>query len=162
MRMRHTETSHPSRAFTAPEREASVEVLILIHPDTALPPGETENLLQEVVDRTDRALAGIFNDLRSHVRVDDIGISGPRHVPVFPVNIGGGTYQVSTDVYEAIDRLRQGTPLEGLAYDSAGRAFNCSVWCAFRRVPEADRPVSEVWTLEGPTTADGPLCAEDG
>ena len=36
----------------------------------------------------------------------------------------------------------------GVLYDSAVRAFKATVWCSFRRVPEEDRPVSEVWSLE--------------
>ena len=151
--MRRVEISHPRRAFTAPEREALVEVLIVVTPASTVPPGTMEDLLRDVVDRADRALEGVFDDLAPSVRVDDIGISGPRHVPVFPVNLGGVAYSGATDLCEAIDRLRAGTPLEGILYDSAGRAFKATVWCSFRRVPGEDRPVSEVWSLECNETA---------
>lgn len=146
--MRRVELSHPKRAFTTPIREAIVEVLIVITPDSTAPPDEMEDLLREVVDRTDRALDGVFDDLSHAVRVDDIGISGPRHVPVFPANLGGTTYPGETEICEAIDRLRAGTPLEGILYDSAGRAFESTVWCSFRRAPREDRPIGEVWSLE--------------
>lgn len=152
--MRRVEISHPRRAFTAPEREALVEVLIVITPTPTTTPDAMEALLAEVVNRADQALEGVFDDLAPTVRVDDIGISSPRHVPVFPANLGGATYLGTTDIYEAIDRLRAGTPLEGILYDSAGRAFEVTVWCSFRRVPGEDRPVSEVWSLE-PTPAAG-------
>ena len=146
--MSRAELSHPRRAFTAPEREALVEILIVIAPTSTAPPDEMEDLLGAVVDRAERALDGAFDDLTHPVRVDDIGISGPKHVPVFPANLGGTTYPGATEVYEAIDRLRKGTPLEGILYDSAGRAFRTTVWCSFRRVPQEDRPVAEVWSLE--------------
>jgi hypothetical protein len=152
--MRRVELSHPRRAFTAPEREALVEVLIVIAPDPTTPPDEVEAVLEEVVDRADRALAGVFDDLGDSVRVDDIGISSQQHVPVFPANIAGVTYPGATEVYEAIDRLRDGTPLHGILYDSAGRAFEPTVWCSFRRVAQDDRPVSEVWSLERTATRD--------
>lgn len=146
--MRRVEISHPRRAFTAPNREALVEVLIVIDPVSTAAPDEMEGLLGEVVDRADRALDGVFDDLAPTVRVDDIGISGPQHVPVFPANLGGETYPGATELYEAIDRLRAGTSLDGILYDSAGRAFTVTVWCSFRRIPQEDRPVTEVWSLE--------------
>ncbi len=149
--MRRVEISHPRRAFTAPEREALVEVLIVIASDSTVPPDELEGLLTDVVDRADRALQGVFDDLASAVRVDDISISGPKHVPVFPVNLGGEAYHGTTDVYEAIERLRSGTTMEGIMYDSAGRAFVATVWCSFRRAEQEDRPATEVWTLGLPT-----------
>jgi len=146
--MRRVEISHPRRAFTAPAREALVEVLIVIDPASTAAPDEMEGLLAEVVDRADRALDGVFDDLAPTVRVDDIGISGPQHVPVFPANLGGETYPGATELYEAIDHLRAGTSLDGILYDSAGRAFTVTVSCSFRRVPQEDRSVPEVWSLE--------------
>ena len=151
--MHRVETSHPRRAFTAPHREALVEVLIVIDPASTAAPDEMEDLLGDVVDRADRALDGVFDDLAPTVRVDDIGISGPQHVPVFPANLGGETYPGATELYEAIDRLRTGTSLEGIMYDAAGRAFTVTVWCAFRRAAQEDRPVTEVWSLEHRPTA---------
>lgn len=52
------------------------------------------------------------------------------------------------DVSQAIESLRNDTPLRGLLYDCAGRAFRVHVWTSFQREKREDLPVPEVWTQE--------------
>jgi hypothetical protein len=125
-----------------------VEVLFTVEPETSTAPGDLEEILDEIVRRVDRAIGGLFENLPAAVRVEDIGVVNPPHVPFFPATFGDRTYEDQAEVYEAIDKLRGGTPQEGLLFDSAGRAFQVVPWASFRRVKEEDRRIAELWTLD--------------
>jgi hypothetical protein len=141
--------NRPFPIYISPSgRIATVEVIITVEPEARLASGDLEEVLDEIVRRLDRALAGIFNDLPAAITTDDISVVNPPHVPFFPATFGDRVYADQTEVYEAIERLREGTPLGGLLFDCTGRAFTAHVWTSFRRVREEDRKVSEVWTLE--------------
>jgi hypothetical protein len=141
--------NRPFPIYVAPSgRTATVEVIITVEPETRLAPGDLEEVLGEIMRRIDRALLGLFVDLPAAITTNDISVVNPPHVPFFPATFGDTVYADQTAVYEAIEKLREGTPLGGLLSESPGRAFAAHVWTSFRRVKEEDRKVSEVWTLE--------------
>lgn len=148
--MRETEMNRPFPIYAAPgKRTATAEVIITVEPEPHLAPGNLEEVLDEMMRRIDKALHGIFDGLPAVVNADTISIVNPPHVPFFPATFGGTVYQDQTEIYEALERLRAGTPLGGLLYDCTGRAFSAHVWTSFRREEEADQKVSEVWTPSG-------------
>jgi hypothetical protein len=128
---------------------ATVEAILTVEPVSRLASGDLEEVLSEIMRRIDRALLGLFADLPAVVTVDDVSVVNPPHVPFFPATFGATACADPTAIHEAIEKLREGTPLGGLLYDSAGRAFTAHVWTSFRRVREEDRKVSGVWTPEG-------------
>lgn len=137
--MIRTTTHPPSATFISlSDRCATVEVLIPVEPDRGLGPWQLDDLLEEVVERVDRALEGIFAGLPAAVRIDDIASSSPRHVPFYPAAVGDRIYGSSAEIEEAVEELRKGTHLEGTVRDSAGRRFKATVWLSFRRVDEED------------------------
>ncbi|HEU0078010.1 MAG TPA: hypothetical protein VFQ76_10205 [Longimicrobiaceae bacterium] len=141
--------NRPFPIYVAPSgRTATVEVIITVEPEARLAPGDLEEVLDGIVGRIDKALVGLFDNLPAAITVEEISVVNPPHVPFFPATFGDMVYGDQTEVYEAIEKLREGTPLGGLLYDSAGRAFTAHVWTSFRRVQGQDRKVSEVWTLE--------------
>lgn len=153
--MRQTELNRPFPIYVAPSsRTATAEVIIVIEPEFRLAPGDLEEVLDEIMRRIDKALDGIFSGLPAAVTADDISVVNPPHVPFFPATFGDTVYQDQTEVYDAIEKLREGTPLGGLLYDCTGRAFSAHVWTSFRREKEEDRLVSEVWTLEADQASD--------
>lgn len=125
-----------------------VEATVAIEPDQTLGPGDLEEVAQEVAGRIEAALAGQFDSLPAAVRIEDVSIDYPEHVPFFPATFGEAVYQDPIAVNEAIQALRQDTPLAGLLYDCAGRAFRVSVWTRFQRDRAADRKVAGLWTLD--------------
>lgn len=140
--------SRPFPVLVAPHgRKATVEAVLTVEPDAALPAGDLEEVLVEVAGRVGRALDGIFESLPAEVKLDDVSVVNPPHVPFFPATFGDRVYADPVDVYEGIEALRKGTPLEGVLYDCAGRAFSVRVWASFRREKEEDRSVPDVWTL---------------
>lgn len=148
--MRQTSMNRPFPVYVARSgRMATVEAILTVEPESRLAPGDLEEVLSEIMRRIDKALFGLFADLPAAITVDDVSVVNPPHVPFFPATFGDTTYADQTAIYEAIEKLRAGTPLGGVLYDSAGRAFTAHVWASFRRVREEDRRVSEVWTLEG-------------
>lgn len=147
--MLRSDTSPPLPVFTPPEgRTAYVDVLIPVDPDRTLLPGDLEELLGAVANRVDKALESALGDLPAEVRVDMVAISNPRHNPVFPVALGGEHYKDRVDIAEAVERLWADAHPATVLHDSGGRAFRWSVWIHFQRAAEADRSVSEVWTLD--------------
>jgi|GEM_PF-5898214 len=120
--------------------EATVEALLVVRPRQSLPPGNLEALLMEIRGRLDRAIQGVFEGLPAEVSVEDVNYFAPRDVPFFPVVFGGKVLEDPVDVYEAIEDLRVGTPLDGPLYDVAGRAFRAHVWTRFRRDQSAEPP----------------------
>lgn len=149
------EMNRPFPIYAAPGvRTATAEVIIPVEPEPRLAPGDLEELLDEMMRRIDKALQGIFEGLPAAVKADDISIVNPPHVPFFPATFGDAVYQDQTEIYEAIEKLREETPLGGFLYDCTGRAFSAHVWVSFRRQKEADRKVSEVWTPEAEPASD--------
>ena len=149
--MRQTELNRPIPLYIAPfGRKATVEALMTVTPKGTLPPGDLEEVLNEIDRRVDRALEGIFKLLPVEVDIDDVSVVNPQHVPFFPATFGDRVYEDPVDVYEQIEELRKGTPLEGLLFDSAGRAFQVHVWASFRREPEQDVRPETLWTLAVP------------
>jgi len=145
--MRQTELNRPYPIFAAPgRRTATAEVIVTVEPAPGLAPGDLEELLDEIMRRIDNALHGIFEGLPAMVNAEEISIVNPPHVPFFPATFGEIAYRDQTEIYEAIEKLREGTPLGGLLFDSVGRAFTAHVWTSFRRVREEDRKVAGVWT----------------
>lgn len=158
--MRRTDLNRPAPIYVAPHgRTATVEVLLSVEPETQTAPGDLEEILDEIVRRVDKAVDGLFDRLPAAVKVEELSVVNPQHVPFFPATFGDRAYLDQVDVYEAIEGLRGGTPLEELLFDSAGRAFQVVVWASFKRVRERDQRVSEVWTLD-PAEANQVL--EDG
>lgn len=125
---------------------ATVEVILTVEPESRMQPGDLEDVLDEVARRAARALQGCFDSLPGGVRVDDVSVVNPPHVPFFPAALGGEVYQDQTEVFDAVGKLREGSGLGGLLYDSTGRAFEVVVWASFRRVKEEDREAPGVWT----------------
>lgn len=82
------------------------------------------------------------------VRVDDVGLSYVREVPIFPVAAGPRVFRDSTEIAEGVEGLAAEAGIGGVVHDAVGRAFHCSVWAAFARLPLQDRPVGEVFTLD--------------
>ena len=147
--MRQNTLNRPFPIYVAPSgRAATAEVIIVIEPEARLAPGDLEEVLDEVMRRIEGALVGIFDNLPAAITADEISIVNPPHVPFFPATFGDVVYEDQTEIYKAIEELREGTPLGGLLYDSTGRAFSAHVWTSFRREREEDRKVSDVWTLE--------------
>jgi hypothetical protein len=147
--MRQSSLNRPFPIYAAPSSPiATAEVILIVEPETRLAPGDLEEVLDEVMRRIGHALDGLFENLPAAVTVDEISVVNPPHVPFFPATFGDTVYSDQTEVYEAIEKLREGTPLGGVLYDSTGRAFTAHVWTSFRRVKEEDRKVSEVWRLQ--------------
>ncbi len=132
--------NRPFPVYTGPHgRLVTVEVIITVEPESHVAPGDLEEVLDDMMERTDQALDGIFAGLPIKVKTNDLSVVNPPHVPFFPVTFGGAVCAEPTEVYDAIERLREGTPLGGLLYDAAGRAFEACVWASFRRVHDEDR-----------------------
>lgn len=123
-------------------RQATVEALLVVKPKRELPPGNLDDLLSEIRGRMDRAVQGIFEGLPAEVEISDVNTFAPENVPFFPVVFGGRVLEDPVDVYAALEELRIGTPLDGLLYDVAGRAFRVHVLAHFQRDPRGDE---EVW-----------------
>lgn len=119
---------------------ATVEALLVVKPRENLPPGNLEDLLMEIRGRMERAIQGIFDGLPAEVETDYVGLFSPQDVPFFPVVFGGKVLEDPVDVYDAIEELRIGTPLDGPLYDVAGRAFRAHVWTHFLRDPDREPP----------------------
>jgi hypothetical protein len=138
----------PKRVFAPPHsRKATIDALIEVLPDPSVRPGRLEPLLSEVADRVGELLDAVGSmDVPAEVTVEFIGVSPPRQVPTFPVAFGGRLLFDHTEVEEAVEGLRAGTPYEGLLHDAAGRAFSCAINVGFRR--EEEWPVSQVFTFE--------------
>ncbi len=159
--MRKEDLNRPTPIYVAPHgRTATVEVLFTVEPETSTAPGDLEEILDEVARRVDRAVAGLFGNLPAAVKVDEVSVVNPQHVPFFPATFGDRAYLDQVDVYEAIEGLRGGTPLEQLLFDSAGRAFQVVVWASFKRKKEEDRRVAELWTLDPGDARPGELAGE--
>lgn len=147
--MRQKETNMAPRVFIPPHgRTATIEILVVVEPERTVRPGDLEELLDEIMERIDRALAGIYQNLPCEITAQDLAVAGPEHIPFYPATFGNQVFEDQTDVYAALDELRKGTPLEGLLYDSAGRAFEVTAWASFRREKKYDRKPSEMWTLD--------------
>ncbi len=147
--MRQVEMSGPLPVFVAPHgRSATIEAHIIVDPDQRLEPDDLDALLCDVQSRIAIALDGLFEGLPASAVIGDVTMGFPAHIPMFPATFGDRAYEDQADVWEAIDQLRKGTPLEGLLYDCRGRAFTLSVWANFRREPGQDRGISEIWTLD--------------
>ncbi|HEX8271114.1 MAG TPA: hypothetical protein VF615_00605 [Longimicrobiaceae bacterium] len=145
--MSRTDLNRPFPIYSSPgTRTATAEVIIVVEPEPRLAPGDLEEILDEIMRRIDNALQGIFVGLPAAVNADHISIVNPPHVPFFPATFGDTVFHDQTEIYEAIEKLRVGTSLGGVLYDSTGRAFTAHVWTSFRREKEADRKVAEVWT----------------
>lgn len=141
--MRMTDKNRPLPVAIPPRgRTATVEALFTVDPERTLAPGDLEEVLDMMVTRIDRALEGVFDGIPARVKIEDISIVNPPHVPFFPATFGGRTCEDQVEVYEAIEQLRKGTPLEGQLIDCAGRAFKVHVWASFQRVEE-DGSVAE-------------------
>lgn len=157
--MRRVEISHLQRAFTAPEREALVEVLIVIAPTPTTAPNAIQALFTEVVTVLTRHWRE--SSMTSHPQFGwtTVAPPAPGTFPSFLLT-WGATYLDTTGIYEAIDRLRAGTPREEIINGSAGRAFEVTVWCSFRRVPGRTAPCQRPGVLSAPprpgsTAAEG-------
>ena len=147
--MRQVEMSGPLPVFVAPHgRSATIEAHIIVDPDQRLEPDALDALLYDVQSRIAAALDGLFAGLPASAVIGDVTMGFPAHIPVFPATFGDRVYEDQADVWEAIDLLRAGTSLGGLLYDCRGRAFELSVWANFRREPDQDRGISEIWTLD--------------
>lgn len=147
--MRQNELNRPFPIYVAPSgRMATVEVVITVEPETRLAPGDLEEVLDEITRRVYRALDGLFDNLPAAITADEVSVVNPPHVPFFPATFGDKVFGDQTEIYEAIEKLREGTPIGGLLYDSTGRAFTAHVWTSFRREKEKDQLVSEIWTPE--------------
>ncbi|HEX6370871.1 MAG TPA: JAB domain-containing protein [Longimicrobium sp.] len=138
------------RAFVpVPARAATLNPIITIEPDPSLRPEEVEPLLEELQRRVGAALERALDGVPATVRVDDVGLSYVREVPVFPVAAGPRVFRDSSEIAEEVEALGAGNGIGGVVHDAAGRAFRCNVWTAFARLPGEDRPVGEVFTLDG-------------
>lgn len=148
--MRKDDLDRPLPHFVSSHaRVATVEVILTVEPEIRMQHGDLEEVLDEVARRVDGALRGCFDTLPADVRIDDVSVVNPPHVPFFPATLGGEVYRDQTEVYEAVGKLREGTPLDGLLYDSAGRAFEVVVWTSFRRAKGEDRRLPALWTGDG-------------
>jgi DNA repair protein RadC len=137
------------RAFVpVPTRAATLNPIITVEPDPLLRPEEVEPLLEELQRRVGAALERALDGVPATVRIEDVGLSYVREVPVFPVAAGPRVFRDSTEIAEEVEALGAGAGVGGVVHDAAGRAFRCSVWTAFARLPGEDRPVGEVFTLE--------------
>ena len=141
--------NRPFPVYVPPHgRTATVEVIFSVDPQRSLPPGDLEELLEEISRRVNKALSGIFEKLPAKVEIEDIGIGNSQHTPFFPATFGEEVFEDQIDVYDAIDKLRKDTSLAGILYDISGRAFSVHVWTSFRREPEEDKKIAELWTLD--------------
>lgn len=129
-------------------RSATLAVYIKIDPGPAAGPGDVEEIVEEVGRRVDNALDGIFRTLPAQITVDAPIRTSADHVPFFPATIGEELYEDPTDVSIAISELRKGTPVDGLLYDSSGRAFVVHVYTTFLRAREQDRNRGDVWNRD--------------
>jgi hypothetical protein len=139
------------RAFVpTPNRTATIHSTITVEPDPALRPGELEPLLEELRQRIDIALHFAVQDVPATAYVQEISIIRAADTPVFPVAFGQRGFGDALEIAEAIDELRENTGLDGVLYDSSGRAFQAVVWTSFGRAADADRPVDLVFTFDDP------------
>ncbi|WP_420128134.1 JAB domain-containing protein [Longimicrobium sp.] len=137
------------RAFVpVPARAATLNPMITVEPDPSLRPEEIEPLLEELQRRVGAALERALDGVPATVRVDDVGLSYVREVPVFPVAAGPRVFRDSTEIAEGVEGLAAEAGIGGVVHDAVGRAFRCSAWAAFARLPGEDRPVGDVFTLD--------------
>lgn len=99
-----------------------------------------------VAARIGELTATLRNALR-HQRHFALHAPDPREIPVCPVAWDGDTIESGAEIEEALQRIatlcgvpRWGADSEGLV----GWSLSVSV----ERVPELDRPVAEVWSME--------------
>jgi DNA repair protein RadC len=141
--------SRCGRAFVpVPARGATLNPMITVEPDPSLRPEEVEPLLEEIQRRVGAALERALDGVPATVRIEDVGLSYVREVPVFPVAAGPRVFRDSTEIVEGVEGLAAAAGIGGTVHDAVGRAFRCSLWTAFARLPAEDRPVGEVFTLD--------------
>ncbi len=138
------------RAFVpVPARAATLNPIITVEPDPLLRPEEVEPLLEELQRRVGAALERAVEGVAGTVRIDDVGLSYVREVPVFPLAAGPRVFRDSSEIAEEVEALGAGNGIGGVVHDAVGRAFRCNVWAGFARLAGEDLPVEEVFTLEG-------------
>jgi DNA repair protein RadC len=138
------------RAFVpVPARSATLNPMITVEPDSSLRPEEVEPLLEALQRRVGAALERALDGVPAAVRIDDVGLSFVREVPVFPVAAGSRVFRDSSEISEEVEALGAGTGIGGVVHDATGRAFRCNLWAGFARLPGEDRLVGEVFTLDG-------------
>lgn len=137
------------RAFVpVPARSATLNPMVTVEPDPSVRPEEVEPLLEEFQRRVGAALERAVEGVAATVRIDDVGLSFVREVPVFPVAAGPRVFRDSSEIAEEVEALGADNGIGGVVHDAAGRAFRCNVWAAFVRLEGEDRSVGEVFTLD--------------
>jgi DNA repair protein RadC len=132
-----------------PARIATLNPMITVEPDPSLRPEEVEPLLEELQRRVGAALERAVEGVAATVRIEDVGLSFVHEAPVFPLAAGSRVYADSTEIAEEVEALGAGNGIGGLVHDATGRAFRCNVWAGFARLAGEDRPVEQVFTLNG-------------
>jgi hypothetical protein len=78
----------------------------------------------------------------------DSQVDKVRSLPSSPKSALESSSSNSSEIAEDVEALGARNGIGRVIHDAAGRAFRCSVWTAFAKLPEEDRPVEEVFTLD--------------
>lgn len=109
--------------------------MITVEPDPSLRPEEVEPLLEELQRRVGAALERAVEGVGATVRIDDVGLSYVREVPVFPVAAGPRVFRDSSEIAEEVEALGAADGIGGVVHDATGRAFRCNVSTGLARLP---------------------------
>lgn len=133
-----------SRAQAAAERRFALVACVTLPVVPDCRPADLEAFVAARVGEATAALRRALGDAR-HLTLH---APDPRDVPVCPVAWDGDTIGSGAEIGEALQRFvtLQGVPRWGA--DSRG-LIGWSLSVSVERAPELDRPVAEVWSMEG-------------